>query len=155
LRPRTPLQYQYTVGRELQFTAGAEGLAALWSGWSEPDDRGTWSIGLDAELLMNLEPIPREELELCCWAQGLVGPGVEEQVVAVEANGITVDEWRFTLAQPERQFRTRLPTSGWNRGGELHIVLRPNRLTCPRAEGWSLDSRQLGVALRGLRLRPR
>ena len=37
---------------------------------------------------------------------------------------------------------------------QLRIVLRPERPTSPRAEGWSSDDRQLGVALRTLQLRP-
>jgi hypothetical protein len=93
---------------------------------------------------------PQEDVELCCWAEGLVVPGVKEQIVPIEANGIALDTWRFTLTHPEGQFRTRVPSAVWRRGGELHIVLRPHRPTTPR---WSLDDRQRGVSLRALQLR--
>ena len=150
LRP----QARYAMGQEILFTAGAPGVAALWSGWSEPDAFGTRSVGSVAELLLSLEQVPEGEVELCCWVEGLVGPAVEEQVVGVEANGIVLDPWRFTRAQREGRVRTLVPPSVWTRERQLRIVLRPERPTSPRAEGWSSDDRQLGVALRTLQLRP-
>src|SRR5262249_46175938 len=84
LRPRA----RYTIGQELEFTADAAGVAALWSGWAEPDASGVWSVGPVAELLMLVDTVPEAEVELFCCAEGLVGPGVEEQVVGIEANGI-------------------------------------------------------------------
>ena len=75
LRP----QARYAMGQEILFTAGAPGVAALWSGWSEPDAFGTRSVGSVAELLLSLEQVPEGEVELCCWVEGLVGPAVEER----------------------------------------------------------------------------
>src|SRR5204863_456640 len=134
---------RYAMGQELRFTADAPGIAALWSGWSEPDGFGVWSVGPIAELLISLEEHPDAELELRCLAEGLVGPGLEEQVVEVEANGIALEPWRFTLAQPRRHIRTLVPSSVWTRKRELRIVLRP-RPTSSRAAGcWSSNRRHV------------
>ena len=144
-----------TMGEELEFKTDARGRAALWSGWSEPDAYGVWSIGPAAELVMRLDDIPDEEVELYGRAEGAVGPGMEEQAVAVEVNGVALDVWRFTLEQPRGMVRTVLPPSIWTRGHRLEVVLRPQRPTSPRQQGWSEDDRKLGVALRGLGLRSR
>ncbi|MGD9879073.1 MAG: hypothetical protein AB7U95_02955 [Reyranella sp.] len=134
-------------GVRLPITAGEPAARWLTSGWSDPEQWGTWSEGGTAILHV---PIPKEgttqaiALEVTAYS----GNPSKMQSVVVTAAGKT--KWQGRLA-PGHVSTIRIPIDSSDIfSNYVQLTLHIENPQSPRSNGQGPDSRLLGVGLRAI-----
>jgi hypothetical protein len=83
----------YLPGQPLTFAKSGNGADYQGSGWSWPEDDGTWTDGPKATLTLTLDRSVRGPLELAVSAKTFLAPGQPAQVVALFVNGTRIADW--------------------------------------------------------------
>jgi hypothetical protein len=143
-----PLEVSGAVepGRRISFVkTDAEGPSRhlLRCGWMSPEGTGTWSIGPESRLLLQVaggRPATID-LELLPFAA---------QRVAVTVNGEPLTEWVLTKDSPRGQTLEVPPVPD----GRLELAFHFPDAVAPRDLGLSNDRRRLAIRLLFLTLRP-
>ncbi len=138
---------------EVRFDAGGTGVAYLGNGWSAPEAWGVWSDGPRAELSLPVDPRGRMELGLACEVGAFVPLDRSEQRVEVWINGVSSAVWQLEATPGWRELRVP-PQALQPAGATLWLSVRFEIASpsSPKARGDSDDARQLGLALRRLKL---
>ena len=133
-------------GRTVSFLADADDRSKplLRCGWLDAEELGTWSIGPEARLLLQLEPSRSATVDI------EVLPFAERQEVLVTANGTPLTEWTLTKAGPRLQ-TLELPVVA---DGRVELAFHFPHTTSPRDLGLSNDGRELAIRLLSLTLTP-
>jgi len=135
------------AGRRVSFLkADAEGASKhlLRCGWLSSEGTGTWSIGPESRLLLQVKPGRAAVVDID------VLPFGESQRVAVTANGELVAEWVLAQGGP-RQRTLEVPAVS---DGRVELAFHFPDAASPRDLGLSNDRRKLAVRLLFLTLRP-
>lgn len=135
------------AGRHVSFLeADAEGPSRhlLRCGWLRPEGTGTWSIGPEARLLLQVTPGRPAAIDLHLL------PFAKRQRVTVTVNGEPLTEWELTKDSPRPQ-RLEVPAFAH---GKLELAFHFPDAVAPRDLGLANDRRKLAVRLLSLRLRP-
>ena len=133
-------------GGRISFLAETDGRSKplLRCGWLEPEDVGTWSIGPESRLLLQLEPGRAATVDI------EVMPFADSQDVVVNANRAPLTEWTLTKAGPSLQ-TLEIPAIA---DGRLELAFHFPDTTSPHDLGLSNDGRALAIRLLSLTLRP-
>ena len=135
------------AGRHVSFLeADAEGPSRhlLRCGWLRPEGTGTWSIGPEARLLLQVAADRPVIIDLD------LQPFSERQRVAVTVNGEPLTEWVLTKGSPRSQTLGVPPVAD----GRLELAFHFPDAVAPRDLGLANDRRKLAIRLLSLRLRP-
>lgn len=134
-------------GRRVSFLkADVDGASktVLRCGWMAPEGTGTWSIGPESRLLLQVEPGRSAVVDLDLLPFG------KSQRVSVTANGEPLVEWVLVTGGPQRQ-TLEVPAIA---DGRLELAFHFPDAASPRDLGLSNDRRKLAVRLLFLTLRP-
>jgi hypothetical protein len=141
----------YTIGTDVAFHEGGDGVAYQAAGWSDPEASGCWTDGKTATLAMRLEDEARTDLILHAIVMPFLGGGRTRLTADVLVNGVRVAQW--TLAEASMApARARIPAGLLKQGGDLEIAFHIANPDSPVRLGLSGDTRLLGLNLAGLRL---
>ncbi|RYZ92452.1 MAG: hypothetical protein EOP06_04225 [Proteobacteria bacterium] len=148
-------QPNITEGQELLFVTGSLDEALLKSGWSSPEDHGTWSQAPEATILLSLPPtLVNKKVALDFVVTAFTDGKVPKQVVTISANDAEVGQWTFEHAHEQNGNRSvELPEGLIKASMPLTLKFSMSAATSPSSLGIGADTRQLGVHLRSLKLR--
>jgi hypothetical protein len=148
LQPGLPLDH------ELKFGTGGAGTAHLGEGWSQPEEWGVWSEGPSAQLTLPVDARVTGRLRLSLRLGAFVGAEGEQRVTCLLA-GMPAAEWQFHAGNAPAWHELLVPEpalAAARRSQQLSIRFQIHAPASPQALGLNQDSRQLGVALYGLKL---
>lgn len=142
---RLPLDQHIAVNDE-------EPLVGVFGeGWSSGESWGRWTDGYEAVLEFELEP-DNGDLELLLDVHAFLPPGRLFQRVTVRVNGSLVMCWKLDRDARRAPFGVPLRRAELGDGGVCRLTFYLPDADSPFAWGRP-DSRKLGLALTGLRLR--
>ena len=134
------------IGKKIFFDS--RGKLLLGSGWSSPEEWGTWTEGKQANLDLNVNVGKAKEITLYVESSAFLPVGQETQEVLVFANDRKVGQIRFTPADnlAERSFAVPInPSKGTIQKLKLRFeIAKP---IAPSSLGAGGDSRELGMGL--------
>jgi hypothetical protein len=116
----------------------------LRCGWMRPEDTGTWSIGPESRLLLQVVASRPATIDLELL------PFAERQRVTVTLNGGPLTEWVLRKDSPRGQ-TFEIPAVA---DGRLELAFHFPDAVAPRELGLSNDRRRLAIRLLSLTLRP-
>jgi hypothetical protein len=133
---------------------GLGGLPIRATGWSSPEQWGTWTDGPIASL--SPIPIPQtlEDADLLVEADirvFIATPGQNQQI-AVRANGVVVDNWILTDIEHQSIVTTRIRSEIFKERSSLTLSFEIAHPASPLSVGLSTDSRALGMGLMRLKI---
>lgn len=133
-----------TIGYGVPITFGRGGNSEAFksSGWSEPEDKFTWSEGSSAELRVSIAPTLKNVTLKMTIAALVKPPALPFQPVEVDVNGEKVAEWQVADTS---EFTAPVPPDATKAGGRMTITIKTPKATSPKALGLSADSRILGI----------
>jgi glycosyltransferase involved in cell wall biosynthesis len=141
----------YELGTTLRFGALGRAHRAKTTGWSYPEEWGTWSNGTSAQLSVHLAKPTVEPLVLEAEVMGFAPDG--PLTVGVAINEQPVTEWEFTGPQTLALRSVALPVAATADADAVTVTLSIQRPRSPRSCGASEDDRLLGIGLASLALR--
>ena len=131
-------------GTTLKFTTG--GNTPIGSGWSTPEEWGTWTISNRA--ILELPEIEKSgnshSLEIS--ANGFVTPLHPSILVAVRINGKFVGNMNFDIAKPASTSSFAIPINT----SKLHLDFEIDKPASPASLNISTDPRMLGFGLKSI-----
>jgi len=140
----TELPCPSTGSETLSFQSGGSGLPLLGTGWSRPEDWGTWNEGKRSAL--NLHVIAGAsmlELEVDAFVPQKSAP----LDVSVAVDGARAAMWRFTAGQPSGWRQVPLPDARTSPRRVL-VTFDYSVVRAPSDWGPSTDTRRLALAVR-------
>lgn len=142
-----PVEAGVSSGQKLTFVTGSPDLGFLTSGWSGPEDHGTWSQAPEAIITLNLSSSLREkELVIRFVATAFVVAKVPAQTVKISAGGRELGEWKFSLGAEDEATREFIVPAELNPApGPFVISFALPNSASPSALGIGQDIRQLGI----------
>jgi len=148
-------QLIYTVGNQISFLAGGDGMNYVDECWTTPDCYGAWTLGSDASLVMYLAEIPHEPVAASFTiSDSAVNDEFPHMNVHVSFNGEAMATW--TLG-PKRSVHTRkviVKPEVLSRSSPLRVSFH---VETPRSSAqlkWSDDSKPLGFRLTRFQMEP-
>lgn len=140
------------VAREQSFFFGTSGtgVAYLGEGWSKPENWGVWSQARRATLQI---PVPedREALMLEFELSALVAPQHPSQHVECWINGVLIESLVFDVKNRGGRRTVAVPRTA-PESSVLRVVFEVLNPGNPKALGIGRDTRDLGIALRQMRI---
>jgi hypothetical protein len=147
---------RYSLGDTISFRSGRGDLFYTDHLWSKPDEYGTWTIGLDAGLLMYLSEVPEEPLAAVFQiSDAAVSQAFPHLAVAVSFNGEHVADWVLGPARIVHTRRIVVSSQLLRRQQPLRISFHVDTPRSPAQLNWSTDTRLLGFRLTEFRMAPR
>ena len=136
-------------GQQLDFSAKGQGVQCLNTGWSHPEDFGTWSCEDVADLQFGLGSLPQDApLTLTMELTVFLAAGSERREVELSLNGQPAGTWVFEGRSPVRVERAVLVRSGIIEPAQpVTVSFRITSPVTPKELGLSSDPRRIGVAL--------
>jgi arabinofuranosyltransferase len=142
----------------LNFSSSGNTSFYKFRGWSDAEPWGTWSIGSKAELLLPLPSNPAAstpvDVDLQITADGFSRSADRPQQVELAVNGVSVAQWSFAPGDLDKTRTGRIPASVAARQSPASLVFRIEHPASPADAGLSGDTRQLGLGLRLLQVKP-
>jgi hypothetical protein len=142
----------------LNFSASGNTSFYKIGGWSDAEPWGTWSIGPQAELLLPLPSKPASgdpaDVDLQITADAFSRSVDRLQQVELVVNGVSVAQWSFAPGDPDKTKSAQIPASVAARQSPASLVFRIQHPASPADAGPSEDTRQLGLGLRLLQVKP-
>jgi hypothetical protein len=136
-------------GDRVEFTRKGDGWLATRSGFSFPEDWGTWAVARAASLELCVDPKAandRHDVHLKFKLAPFVPPARPDLAVVVLADGRKVADWSFAHPEVVTQRDLDVPAALF-RDGCARIELRISDLASPASLGLGADRRPLGIAL--------
>jgi hypothetical protein len=136
------------LGETIDFTSGGKGADLLRGEWASPDQYGTWTIGAESRMQMNLDtgtqgPVPAAFVISDC----MVSESAPELSVCVKANGKPVADWNFGPNRQPHVQGLELPQGVIPPSGQLTLTFQVADPRTPLSLGWSADPRPLGIRI--------
>lgn len=139
-------EYVVSLGKPINFAAGADYAAQLFAGWSFREAAGVWSDAPVATLRFDLERPSEQPLRLEAELSAFtVGRGGAPLAVAVEANGQRIATWK--VADTPAPYCATIPTAAMP-GRTVSITFDMDNPKSPAELGISADTRRLGIMLK-------
>ena len=136
-------------GDRIEFTRKGDGWLATRSGFSYPEDWGTWAVARAASLELCVDPKAandRHDVHLKFKVRPYVPPARPDLAVVVLADGRKVADWSFAQPEVVAQRDLDVPAALF-RDGCARMELRISDLASPASLGLGADPRPLGIAL--------
>jgi hypothetical protein len=147
-RPVAPQEFTF------EFSKGAPDTRFLISGWSLPEDWGTWSTAETAELDVALASLPLGVVSATVQARAFVAGGeTSSQRVSVVVNGTPVTTLTYSAVEPERGWTFDIPRPVAAKRNPIRLTLHIARPQSPLETGAGPDDRKLGIGLKWIKLR--
>lgn len=144
----------YALGDVISFSSSGSGTALLGRGWYDDESSGTWSMGNSTSTLSLVLPkMTHVTYKLTVDGSAFVSPKHQRQQIEVEANGIHVATWIFTLMAPEGKKVAIIPENTLS-GEKLELAFKAPDAVSPTQVGFGKDNRVLGIYIRSLALDP-
>jgi hypothetical protein len=141
------------LGQPVTFDVYGNGVSALLSGWGEPEEDGTWSIGKRAIIqlsLKNKRAFPaRATIRFMPF---LHGPHNQLDVRCRSHNAELVSWISFEASWQSVDFT--IPADAVAADGTLHLEILISNPCSPAELGISADARQLGIRIARLEFDP-
>lgn len=138
----------YHLGRRVEFSGATPYEPWLVSGWSTPEEHGTWSDGTRAKLLVPLAAPAASALKAKFNFRPFVAPPVlPAQKIRLYANGKPIATWE---AATEGQFQATVPREEIAGGETLEFLFELPRGAAPLDHGTGADGRMLGISLQAM-----
>jgi hypothetical protein len=134
----------------VSFNRGGAGLPMLWRGWSGAEDKGTWSEGRQAVVLIHLPDDWKGGASLDFTASGFAARGFGKQQVTASVAGKTLASWRSSTQGAS--FWIEVPAEIAERK-RFPLVLDMPYAGRPSDIRYIFDIRSLGIFLESLQLR--
>lgn len=150
---REPEVMKLALGEELHFGSGAVGATWLRNGWSIQESWGTWSLGREHVLELDVQQMPVDvALELVLDGRAYVTAEHSQQRIRLSINGEPVSE--IIAKHPHAVFSvsTHLKPE-WLHSGKLRLDLVTPDAISPKALGKSADGRELAIGLETIELK--
>lgn len=138
------------VGRQIQFGEGGGSEPYRTSGWSQTEQKFTWSEGNSAKLSL---PIGKESGPLnlnVAMAAFTHPPELSSQPVEVFVNGQKLAEWQVNSTTAG--YYVTIPADTIKGAGTIEVEFRTPKALSPKSLGAGEDFRVLGVCLASLEL---
>jgi hypothetical protein len=146
---------EYSMGSQLLFTGGAKERELLGYGWSHPEAQGVWSDGDRASVVLLLKQLPDSDANLLIDGAGFVSPKCPKQEINIRVDSVSLGEISYSVQDPACPRSIRIPRQVLvSDDGLVEIEFRFNNSTSPERLGLSLDTRDIALMLKGLRLKP-
>jgi Family of unknown function (DUF6311) len=150
-----PVMGEYSVGSQLLFTGGAKEREFLGYGWSHPEAEGVWSDGDRASVVLLLKQLPDSDVDLLIDGAGFASPKCSRQEINIRVNSVSLGEISYSVKDPAGPRSIRIPRQVLvSDDGLVEIEFRFHNNTSPERLGLSLDTRDIALMLKGLRLMP-
>src|SRR5579883_463423 len=143
---------KYKLGNVIDLTdqgnsAGFVG-DALGTQWAQPDRFGSWTLGREAVLKIELEdaapgPVPVSFI-VSDWVASKESPALP---VVVKANGVLIGQWSLDSSRGVHRRILAIPAEAIAGRTELLLTFEIPTPRSPQSLGWSGDSRPLGLRL--------
>jgi hypothetical protein len=146
----TACSEQSVVGRSISFGQGGGSEPYRTSGWSQAEQKFTWSEGNSAKLSL---PIGKESGPLnlnVAMAAYTHPPELRSQPVEVYVNGQKLAEWEVN--SNTAGYYVTIPADTVKGASKLEIEFRTPKAISPKSVGAGQDYRVLGVCLASLEL---
>jgi hypothetical protein len=138
-------QASYQPGTVIDFTDKGNALVYQRSGWSSPEDWGTWTDGGRAVLNIRFCQTPKAPIRLHFVARAFVHSSHPETRVDVSVNGLHQESWVLTSGDlVERSMEISAETIGRETCEIIFDIPSP---VSPAQLGHSSDERHLGLGL--------
>lgn len=141
----------YRIGAMIDFKHGGNALLYQTDGWGPQEPGGSWTLGSHSELVLKLANSPKSELVLSLAAHPFIArlrPHFEETVLV---NGTHLADW--LISTPHVDERALIPPELADTG-TLRIEFIDHDPKSPADFGYSLDNRQLGLAVETMTIVP-
>lgn len=128
----------------------------LVTGWSTPENWGTWSQGLHAQLVMDTRELPHPEhgVRLHFEANVLVNPAHRHQRIAVSLDGVAVAQRDVVYPQSSLAFDVVVSPNLLSSARKVHIDFDLPDAVTPQSIGLGNDTRMIALGLRSLEVYP-
>lgn len=143
----------FPMEKRVSMSKSEPGYRFFGSGWSYPEQWGTWMAGEKAVIVMRRKAVGKQDLLLTATVNAFVNSRHPYQEIEVLANDSVVARWKFhagtaggSTSNP-RVERIVIPGSIASRSELLKIAFRAPDATSPAELGISGDDRQLGLGL--------
>jgi Glycosyl transferase family 2 len=137
----------------LQFSAGANGLAFLTTGWHDPEHWGVWSAASAATLRIPLAA-PMERIAVFVYGRACVHPGNPTMDVTFWINHRAAKRMSNNTNQSCIVGSFEIGPTDLIVTNEIALRIEVDRLCCPAEDGVGTDTRYLGLGLEKIVVRP-
>jgi len=141
----------YLPDQPLNFAKSGNGADYQGSGWSWPEDDGTWTDGPEATLRLTLDPSVTGPLELAVRAKAFVDAEQPDQAVAVFVNRSRIADW--TIPDGDAAELTAMIPEELAGAGALELVFEIDHSLVPDRSRHNGDLRRLGIKVEQVMLR--
>lgn len=136
-------------GTKINFRQGGKSESLRVSGWSQTEEKFTWSEGKVAVLRLSAAPT-NDPVALKMTIAALVKPPeLSFQPVEVYVNDQKIADWQVS---DTAEFAAPIPLEITTSGGVLTITIKIPKATSPKALGLNADARVLGICCHFLEL---
>lgn len=123
------------------------------AGWAQPEPWGCWVVGHTAKLNLQLAPTsPKVDLRLRLHASAFLHSEHPEQSFEILVCGKLLGRWTCNQEDARQEWQWTIPASWLDGEDQLVLTILQHDSVSPHALGLSTDSRQLGLAVREIRL---
>ena len=141
----------YVPGSVIDFRLGGNAKHYKADGWGNAEEGGAWTLGDHSVLLLNLPDVPVTDLLLTFKAHAFLVPKRPRFGERLRINDRDLTNWTVASSQFERQVS--IPRA-FVHSRLLKIDFIDQDPKSPAELGYSADSRQLGLAMETLSLKP-
>lgn len=135
------------------FNADGDAKKYQLSGWQDPEDWGTWTVGKTALLLLSLNHIPKADLNLLIDGKAYLGGKPRSQEVVVHVNNKLITTLKYDQKSNLGLRAVRIPRAvAAEKNGNLLIKFHFKTPISQHEVGESADQRQRGLGIRSLKL---
>lgn len=138
----------YVLGQHVSM-AGTTRSEFLVEGWSFAEPAGVWSTDQVSRLRMQLDRVPRNEVQLVLAGNAYLNQKIPARSFDVSVNGIVAGQLHYAEGTVEQSVPIVPGMIGADR--MLNIEIRPREIASPQDVGIG-DGRRLGLFLQGFRL---
>jgi hypothetical protein len=139
----------YSLPVKFDFSKNSNVASIKGTGWSNSEPEFTWTDGINVQLFIPLVTDGAENLKMILSAFPLTyGEELSQQLVIVRSNGVELGRWKM---DHDGEYSVSIP-SDFVENGLLNIEFELPNATSPSGLGMSQDPRNLGMAVRWIRL---
>jgi arabinofuranosyltransferase len=141
----------------LKFSSSGNAVPYKLTGWSVPENWGTWSEGPQAELRLSFPTKvtagESSDFDLQLIANAFYPSPDKPQIVELVVNGVFIARWSFTPGEPGNVRNARVPGDVVAKQSPTTIVFKVQYPTSPASTGLSADTRKLGLGFREIHIK--
>ena len=138
-------------GAVIDFSSRGRSEQYLGNGWSIQESDFRWSSDTSAHLRFTFGEAPAGDVFLFADIMPFIAEKNPVVTVAIIANGVRVDEWRFDASSGVGTRICRIPRMVFQADGLLELTFGITGANSPEALSMGGDPRKLGIALKALR----